>query len=501
MPAALSTGPRSVELADRPDSVSSARPSARRPVGVPAGQLGSRPGRALAVALLGFFVITLDALVVNVALPAISRDLGGGMTGLLWVVDGYTLTFAALLLFAGTLADRIGARRAYGAGLATFVAASAACALAPGLGVLVAARLAQGAGAAVMLPASLALIREVYPDAVQRTRAIAVWAIGGAVASAAGPVVGGALSLLSWRLIFLINLPVGMVALCLLARLPRSPRRAVPFDWAGQVAAVVGMGALTYGLIEGGGAGFGAPRVLSVLAVAVAALAAFLLAQARGAHPMVPLGLFRSRPVAVSLLVGFAFVVGFYGLVFLLSLYFQEVRGLSPLATGLAFLPMTALAAFVSPVAARLAERFGPRVPIAAGQFLMAAGLLSLRGAAAGAPIALVSLLTIPVGLGAALAIPTVTALLVDSVPAERAGTASGVLNTCRQLGGALAVAVFGALVAHRESFLDGLRVSLLIAALLLLATTAASLLLRPARQRWACGRGPASGHPHATHD
>jgi DHA2 family methylenomycin A resistance protein-like MFS transporter len=464
MRAAFNEQPRAIERTDQPDSGSMAR-----------------PGTALTVALLGFFVITLDALVVNVALPAIGRNRGGGMTGLLWVVDGYTLMFAALLLFAGTLSDRIGARLAYGIGLAMFVAASAACGLAPTLGVLVAARLVQGAGAAVMLPASLALIREAYLNPVQRARAIAVWAIGGAVASAAGPVVGGFLSLLSWRMIFFINLPVGVVALYLLFRIPRSPRRAVPFDWAGQVAAVVGMGTLTYGLIEGGAVGFGEPWVLGALAVAVVALATFVLAQARGGHPMVPLELFRSRVVVVSVSVGFAFMVGFYGLVFLFSLYFQELRGLSPLATGLAFMPMTALSVFVNPLAARIAERFGSRVPIATGQFLMAASLLSLCVAATGAPIALLSMLTIPIGLGAALAIPTVTALLLNSVPAERAGTASGVLNTCRQLGGALAVAVFGALVAHRETFLQGLQVSLVIAAVLLLVTASASLLL-PAR-------------------
>jgi DHA2 family methylenomycin A resistance protein-like MFS transporter len=151
------------------------------------------------------------------------------------------------------------------------------------------------------------------------------------------------MTLLSWRLIFFINLPVGVVALYLLSRLPRSPRRVVPFDWAGQVAAVVGMGALTYGAIEAGAAGFGAPRVLVALAVAVVALAAFLVIEARGAHPMMPLGLFRARTVTASASIGFAFTVGFYGLVFLFSLYLQEVRGLSPLATGLAFMPMTAL--------------------------------------------------------------------------------------------------------------------------------------------------------------
>jgi DHA2 family methylenomycin A resistance protein-like MFS transporter len=435
----------------------------------------------LAATLIGFFMVTLDALVVNVALPSIRHDLGGGMTGVQWVIDGYTLMFAALLLSAGALSDRIGARRAFGAGLALFVTASAASGLAPSLGVLVAARLVQGAGAAVTMPTSLALIREAYPDAVKRARAIAVWAIGGAVASAAGPVVGGVVTLLSWRMIFFINLPVGVVVLLLLARIPHSPRRAVPFDGAGQVAAVGGLGALTYGAIEAGAAGLAAPRVLVALGVAAVVLAAFLAIEARGEHPMVPLELFRSRPVAVSVSVSFAFTVGFYGLVFLFSLYFQELRGLSPLATGLAFMPITALSIFLNPVAARIAERFGPRVPIAAGQFLMAVGLLSLCVAAAGAPIALLSMLTIPVGRGAALAIPTMTALLVNSIPAERAGTASGVLNTCRQLGGALAVAVFGALVANPTTFLAGLQVSLLIAAALLLATASASLLLRPA--------------------
>jgi DHA2 family methylenomycin A resistance protein-like MFS transporter len=293
-------------------------------------------------------------------------------------------------------------------------------------------------------------------------------------------VVGGFLTLLSWRAIFFINLPVGLVALYLLAGVARSPRRAAPFDRVGQVAAVLGMGGLTYGLIEGGADRFTAPRVLAALAVAVVALVAFFVAEVRGAHPMVPLGLFRSRPVAVSVSAGFTFTVGFYGLVFLLSLYLQQLRGLSPLTTGLAFGPMTGLTGVVTLVAPRIAARFGPRVPMAAGQFLIAAGLLGLCIAVTGAPILLLAILTIPVGFGSALSVPTLTALLVGSVPAARAGTASGVLNTCRQLGGALAVAVFGALVAHRETFAQGMQVSLLIAAVLLLVTGAASLQLKP---------------------
>src|SRR5438128_385420 len=388
----------SVSVVERPSPIASATGAESVPVD---GLSARAPRPALVVAVLGFFVVTLDALVVNVALPAIRSDLGGGITGLQWVVDGYTLMFAALLLPAGALSDGIGARQAFGVGLSTFVAASAACGLAPQLGVLVAERLAQGGGAAVMLPASLALIREAYSDARQRARAIAIWSLGAAVASSAGPVVGGFLTLLSWRMIFFINLPVGLVALYLLLRVARSPRRPAPFDWVGQVTAILGMGALTYGLIEGGAEGFGTPHVLAVLASAVLAVVAFLAAQARGAHPMVPLELFRSRPVAVSVAVGFTFTIGFYGLVFLLSVYLQELRGLSPLATGLAFVPMTGLTGFVTLVAPRAAARFGPRVPVALGQVANAVGLLSLMVAVAlQAPILLIALLTIPVGSG-----------------------------------------------------------------------------------------------------
>jgi DHA2 family methylenomycin A resistance protein-like MFS transporter len=244
------------------------------------------------------------------------------------------------------------------------------------------------------------------------------------------------------------------------------------------------MGALTFGLIEGGAVGFDDLSVRGALALAAVALIGFLRTEASESHPMVPLGLFRSRPVSVSVAVGFAFTVGFYGLVFLLSLYFQELRGLSSSATGLAFVPMTALGLVVTPLAPRVAERFGPPVPMAVGQVLMAAGLFGLFLGAPGAPVLVLSLLTLPIGLGAALAIPTMTAVLVGSAPAALVGTASGVLNTSRQLGGALAVAVFGVLIAHQETFLHGLQVSLLIAVLLLLATAAASLSLRPARYR-----------------
>ncbi|WP_020126481.1 MFS transporter [Streptomyces sp. 303MFCol5.2] len=425
-------------------SVASDRPSSSADTA--AGRPGTANGArwALAAALLGFFVMTLDALIVNVALPEIGRGLGGGMTGLQWVVDGYTLMFAALLLSAGSVTDRIGARQAFGAGLVVFTVASAACGFAPNLGVLVVARLVQGAGAA------------------------------------AGPVVGGVLSELGWRMIFFVNLPVGVLALFLLARTARSPRRGdAPFDWTGQIAAVAAMGGLTYAAIEAGAVGSGTPRVLLALAVAVVAAVVFLVAQARGRNPMVPLELLRARTMALSATIGFALNVGFYGMIFLLGLYLQQEQGLSPMATGLAFLPMTLLTAVVSPAAARLAARFGPRMPIVTGQLLMATGLVALCVPPASAPAWVPVLLMIPVGTGGGLAVPAVTSLLLDRVPAQRAGTASGVLNASRQLGGALSVAIFGALVSHHQHFLHGLRTSLLTAALLVVLTAVASVRVK----------------------
>ncbi|MEU9286590.1 MFS transporter [Streptomyces sp. NPDC048275] len=434
---------------------------------------------ALAAVLLGFFTIMVDAMIVNVALPSIGSGFGSGMTGLQWVVDGYTLTFAAFLLSAGAISDRIGARQAFAVGLGLFVVASAVCGIAPNLGVLVAARLVQGAGAALVVPSSLALLRETFPDPAARAKAIALWGVGGSVGAAAGPVAGGLLTLVDWRMIFFVNLPVGAVALALLQRARRSPRREVPFDWTGQVAAVAAMGALTYAVIEAGADGFGTVRVLVAFAVAVVAAAVYLTAQARGRHPMTPLPLLRSRTMSLSVAIGFALNVGFYGMIFLLGLYLQQVHGMSALATGLAFLPMTVLTSFMSPVAARLATRFGAPMPVITGQCLMAVGLLAMVTVSVSAPVWLSVVLMVPVGAGGAMAVTALTALLLEKVPAERAGVASGVLNASRQLGGALAVAVFGALVADRTGFVSGLHTSLLIAAATVAVSVVATVLLR----------------------
>jgi EmrB/QacA subfamily drug resistance transporter len=405
--------------------------------------------------------------------------LGGGITGLQWVVDGYTLMFAALLLWAGALSDRIGARSGFAVGLALFVAASAACGLAPSLGGLIVARFVQGTAAAVMMPASMALVSQAYPDRAKRARAVAVWAMGGAIASSSGPVLGGLLTLVSWRFIFFVNVPVGAVALFLVARIERSPRRRVPFDWFGQVTGVMAMSSLTYGAIEAGAKGFTAPSVVAAFGVAVVAAAAFVTVEARTAHPMVPLELFGSRNVSVAVAVGFAFVVGYYGLPFVMSLYLQQVRGLSSLAAGATFLPMMLIGACLTPFSARVAERVGARTLITSGLVLMAGGLAILAVVPTSTPVWALAALMVLVGLSGPLIGPPVTAVLLNSVGDHQAGTASGVFNTSRQIGGALAIAVFGALLAQPGTFVHGLRVSLLIAAGVALTAAAVSLLLR----------------------
>jgi MFS transporter, DHA2 family, methylenomycin A resistance protein len=431
----------------------------------------------LLAALLGFFVVTLDAVVVNVALPDVRADLGGGIAGLQWVVDGYTLMFAAFLLSSGAVTDRIGARRAFGLGVVVFVLASVACGFAPGLGSLVTFRFVQGSAAAVVMPSSMALIAQAYPDPARRARAVAVWAMGGAVASSAGPVLGGLLALASWRWIFLVNVPVGALAMVLLTRVARSQQHRVPFDWAGQAIGVVAMAALVYGSIEAGQVGFASTQVVAAFVLAVLALAAFVVVQARLAHPMVPLDLFRSRIVVTAVVVGFAFMVGYYGMPFVMSLFLQQQRGLSALDTGIAFLPMMLVGLVLTTLVPRVVERVGPQVVVVTGLGLMIAGLLTLALLApTGASVGVLTALMVLVGLGGPTVIPPVIAVLLNAVPGRRAGTASGVLNTSRQLGGALAVAVFGALLGVPQGFEAGMRASLLLAAAVVAVAALAGL-------------------------
>ncbi len=448
--------------------------------GEPAARFAqSRQRLTVAVASLGFFLITLDILIVNLALPDMSRDLGAGTQALQWVIDGYTLPFAALLLFAGNLSDRIGAKVAFGWGIALFAVASAACGLAPSMGLLIAARFGQGASAAVMLPASMALIRDAFPDSAERARALGIWAVGGAVAGGIGPLVGGALATVDWRLVFAINVPVCAVVIVLFRVITPSPRRPAPFDWAGQAASLTTIAALVWGLIEGGAIGFTALPVVAALAAAAVALAAFITIQRRVAHPMLPLPLLRPSGMRIALGVGLAFMIGWFGTVFLVSLYLQQQLHLTPFLAGLAFLPSAALSVLGNVFSGRISNRFGPRVPIFGGLGAMAVGLFLLATATRLDSAVLVAVLVLLIGTGGSVAMPAATAVVLDNAPPAQAGTASAVFNTFRQVGGAVAIAVFGALVAAPGGFVRGMQISLVLAAIIVATMAVASLRIR----------------------
>lgn len=468
------------------------RPELSEPLTGPAGGTAQRPNNtaqrpdstaraSVILAMLGAFVIFLDATAVNVALPAMGQTLGGHTAGLAWAVDGYTLPFAALLISAGAVSDRAGAKRVLGWGVAAFAVASAACGLAPTLGVLIAARVVQGGGAAAIMPASLALVRQAYVDPARRARAVAAWVSGGATALAAGPVIGGALtSAAGWRVIFFVNVPVGLVTLAMLTRTPTSPRRVAPLDPAGQVSVIVALAALAFGIIEGGASGFGRPVVVASLALAVAGFAAFAGVEAKVRHPMVPPRLLRSRAVVACVSIGFTFNAAFYGIAFVLTLYFQRELGEPPVTAGLMFLPMTGLLTVANQAAAPVAARFGPQLPVRIGLLVSGLAMLALAFLRA-EPLVAVDL--IPVGAGLGFALPSLTFIMLEEIPAEHAGLAGGLLNASRQAGGAVGVALYGTLVSGSSlaAFESGMRTSMLIAAVLLLAATVAALTaLRP---------------------
>lgn len=461
------------------------------PSGSPGGSPGGSrrdspsvsPGLTLFAALLGFVMIAIDASAVNVALPAVGRGLGGSTAGLQWIVDAYTLMFAALLLSAGAFSDRLGASRLYAVGAAAFTLASAACGLAPSLGFLIGARLVQGSAAALMLPSSLALVRQAFPDAVARSKAIAQWTMAGAAATALGPVVGGVLtSEASWRTIFFLNFPVGVAVLAALRRTPRSTARPAPLDLPGQLTAVLGLGALTYGVISGGANGFGRPAALGSIAGAVVCFVAFALIEQRAVAPMLPLGLFRDRVVAVCLAIGFVVNAAYYGLIFVFGLFAQDLLGKSAIGTGLVFMPTAVLCTMTNLASARVANRRGAHVPVLVGQLVCAAGLLLLLLVDGHTGTLELSLLLLPLAGGLGFAVPSLTAMMLGGIAPERAGLAGGVLNSFRQTGGALAVAGFGALVAQHSGFVPGLHLSLLISVALLAVTTLATLALPKVR-------------------
>jgi MFS transporter, DHA2 family, methylenomycin A resistance protein len=399
---------------------------------------------------LAYCAIIVDGSVLNVAVPTIRDHLGSSMAGAQWVLDAYTLPLAALLLTAGTMGDRVGLRRMLLSGITVFTLASAACASAPDVTLLIAARAAQGVGAAALLPATLALVPYLFSRKADRDRATVAWVAAGSIAVAAGPLIGGLLiDTLGWRSIFLINLPVGLVSGWLARRhVPETPRRRVPLDHAGQVAAAAALGLLTAGLILGGAAGWTAPATLGALAAGIAASAGFWLAERNGRHPMLPLSFFtdrlRTTAVVSAGLMGFVF----YGTLFAMSLYFQQERGGSPGAAGIALLPLTA-SSTIGPLAAYrpLSRRYGHAVLLPAGFACSLAGIATLAVIGPRTPyvVALVGLLL--TGGASTIAFSALTTLLMSSTPPGQAGLSAGLQNTTRQSGALIAVSVIGSVL------------------------------------------------------
>ena len=450
-----------------------------------------QPSRGLSASLtlfamsLGYGVVQLDVTFVNTALDRIGSSLGGGVSELQWVVNAYTIAFAAFILTAGALGDRIGAKRVFMTGFAIFTSASLACALASNSTVLIAARAVQGLGAAVLVPNSLALLNHAYPDQRGRGRAVGIWAAGASLALTAGPLAGGALiALIGWRSIFLVNLPIGIAGLWLSWRYAtettRNQQREV--DSPGQILAIAALGCLAGTIIEGGALGFGNPFVIAGFVGSALLALLFVAQEARSSHPMLPLSLFAHRLFALTSLVGLLVNIAFYGLIFVFSLYFQRVNGLSPLQTGLAFVPMMGMVLPANLLAARISERIGAPATIAVGSALTALGCLMLLGIEPGTSYSktLAQLMIIGGGLG--LLVPPLTATLLGSVEKSRSGIAAGVLNATRQTGSVLGVALFGALVGQPDTFMRGAHLSLVISGVFLLI--AGAVIWRGAAKR-----------------
>jgi MFS transporter, DHA2 family, methylenomycin A resistance protein len=401
----------------------------------------------LVVLCAGMFLVLFDVTVVNVALPSIGAGLGAGVPALQWVVDGYAVAIASLLLAGGTVGDRIGHRAVVLTGFGLFGAASVACALAPGTGVLIAGRVLQGAGAALLLPGTLALLANAFPEPAAQARAVATWAAASSLALPAGPLLGGLLvAAAGWRAVFAVNVPVVALAVAGVLRLvPTTPGHPRPLDSPALVAVVVGLGSLVFGVIEIGRDGLGLPAV-AAFTVAAAAVVATVLAERRATAPMLPPELLRRPALLGPNVVSFVMNLTVNGTLFVTALYLQDVRGRSAPVSGALVLPLAVPLVALAPVAGRLTARYGPKVPVTSGSAIAAVGAALLlavpvSGSLSGLEIALGML-----GCGAGLITAAAVAAAVRAVPPERSGLASGLNNTARQTGTALGVACYGAI-------------------------------------------------------
>jgi EmrB/QacA subfamily drug resistance transporter len=456
----------------------------------------------LAALSFALFMIMLDNTIVNVALPSIQRDLRIGVSELEWVVTGYALSFAVLMLSGGKLADMFGRRRVFLLGLAVFAVSSLFCGLAGSAGLLIGARVVQGAGAALMMPATLSIISATFPPR-ERGAALGTWAGVSAVALAIGPLVGGLITEhISWHWIFYVNVPVGalaIVATLIIVPESRDTSHEQRLDLPGLLVSGAGLFALVFALIEANHYGWGSATVLALFAVAAVSLAAFVLLELHQRLPMMDLALFRQGTFAGANIVALLVSLAMFGVFFFVSLYMQNVLGYSAVKAGATFLPMTVLIILVAPIAGKTSDRIGSRWLMATGMSLTGVSLLLYAQLDSGSNFWNLLPAMLSGGVGMAMSMSPMTAAALSAVPVDKAGVGSGILNTFRQVGGALGIAIMGAILADRsatalaggatrqEAFMAGFTRSLYVAAAIAFAAALiAAALVRthhPARE------------------
>jgi len=442
-----------------------------------------RPIWTLALTSVAFFMVVLDALVVVTALPAIQRDLGASISILEWTVNAFTLAFAAGIITAAALGDRLGRRRIFTIGLGLFTVASAACAVAPTAGLLIAARAAQGLGAAMVMPLSLTILASAFPPE-RRGAIVGIWGGIAGLAVASGPLVGGAVTQgLDWHWIFWVNVPIGAIAIVLSRlRLTESHGPATRLDLPAAALVSAGAVAIVWGLMRSGDVGWGSGQVIGSLLLGVLLTGGFLAWERRATEPMLPLRLFASRSFAAANITGFLMAGAITSAAFLISQYFQFALGYSPLAAGLRLLPWTAMPLLVAPLAGLLADRIGPRPVLAVGMLLQGLGLGWIAVIAAGAtgyggfvvPLVIA-------GIGISMAIPIAPTAVLSAVLPHDMGKASGVNSTLQRFGSAFALAIAVAVFTANghlgtpASFTSGFRPALaVVAGLSILGATTA---------------------------
>ena len=422
----------------------------------------------LAVTGVALFMIVLDNLIVLSSLPAIERDLGASLEQLAWVIDAYVLSFAVLMMMGAALGERFGRRRVLVIGLLLFTGSSAAAALSTGTGMLIAARVIQGAGGAILMPLTLTLLTTNVPTE-RRPAALGIWSAIAGLGVALGPIAGGLLtSALSWHWIFWVNVPIGIVAALAAPRvLEESRGERQPLDLAGLALATTGLLGLVWATVRGNAAGWDSAQTLGAYGAGALLLVAFVRREATASHPLLPLGLFRSRAFSLANATGFFLHFAMFGTFFLVIQFLAEVRGEGPIASGLYTLPWTAMPLLVSPFAGRLGQRVHPAAVIAAGLALITAGIGAITLVLAPDTPALAlapGLFSIGVGIG--LVLPNLIALALSAVSPADVGRASATLNTARQLGSVFGVAVPVAILQLSGDIVDGSKAALVATAL-----------------------------------